>query len=297
VYRRLIAAVVLSLAAAACAAGGDASDTAQPASPASPEGGAPASPPAAGPPGAESVTVLAVLDGDSIAVERDERRTEVRLAGINAPEADECHGDVSRTMLEGLIGDAEAILVAVAGEDDTDQFGRLLRNVWVGDTWLNETLVRRGAALAVQAGSPSEADLVAAEEDAWGDGAGMWAPDACGDVPPGVQVTEVSYDPPGSDRENAAEEFVLLRNDGTEPVDLSGWIVRDESSQHRYRFPEGTVLAPGEGIRLRSGCGSDDGLDRYWCAGDAVWSNRGDTVLLQTPAGTVASRYKYAGRS
>lgn len=292
--RRLILAAALVLAIAPCSM----DDSAPPPPSAGPTTVPVATTdPPAPPSDGESVAVSAVIDGDSIAVERNGWRTEVRIAGINAPEADECHGEVSREMLEGLIGADAVTLLPVRGENDTDQFGRLLRDVYVGGTYLNEELVRRGAALAIQTGSPGEDALVAAEDEAWADGAGMWAPDACGPFPSGVEITEVSYDPPGRDGENAAEEFLLLRNESAEPVDIGGWVVRDESSRHRYRFPEDTSLTPGEGVRLRSGCGTDEGLDRYWCADDAVWSNGGDTALLQTATGTVASRYKYAGSS
>jgi len=253
-------------------------------------------PPAVTTPGnGQPATVLTVLDGDSLAVDIAGVRTEVRLAGVNAPEADECHGGTSRDMLSELVGGAEVLLVPVAGDDDIDQFGRLLRNVWSGDTWVNGALVRQGAAVAIQTGSSEETQLVDAENAAWIDRLGMWDPAACGEAAQGVAVTDANYDPPGADPDYAADEFVLIRNDGAEAVDVSGWIVRDESSQHRYRFPDGTVLAPGDGVRLRSGCGEDEGLDRYWCADDAVWSNGGDTVILQTATGTVVSRYKFGG--
>jgi endonuclease YncB( thermonuclease family) len=246
-------------------------------------------------PNDQTATVEAVSDGDSLIVSIDGQRSEIRLAGVNAPETDECHGDTSRTMLGQAVDGGEVVLQPVAGENDTDQFGRLLRNVWVGGTWVNESLVRQGGALALQTGSPDEAVLVAAENQAWLDRIGMWDPAACGEFTPGVMVIDVNYDPPGADEENAAAEFALLTNEGGVAVDISGWIVRDESSQHRYRFPEGTKLAPGDQLRLYSGCATDEGLDLYWCADGAVWSNGGDTVLLQTPTGTVASRYKYGG--
>ena len=92
-----------------------------------------------------------VLDGDSLAVERNGQRTEVRLVGINTPESDECYGNDARTLMQDLVSD-EVILVPVAGEDDRDQFGRLLRDVWVGGTWLNLRMIEAGAALALQSG-------------------------------------------------------------------------------------------------------------------------------------------------
>ncbi len=246
------------------------------------------------PPDGELVTVEAVLDGDSLAVTRNGRRTEVRLAGINAPEADECYGDAARRLTQSLASE-QVVLVTVDGDDDQDQFGRLLRNVWVGGTWINLELVRQGAALALQTGTNQEAELVAAEDAAWRSGSGMWGSSVCGEFTEGMRITDIRYDPPGRDFENKVEEFVLLANEGDQTIDLSGWIVRDESSTHRYTFTPGFTLAAGDGVRLRSGCGEDGRRDLHWCADDAVWSNGGDTVILQTSTGTVVDRWKFPG--
>ncbi len=242
----------------------------------------------------EITPVIAVLDGDSIAVERDGRRTEVRLAGINAPEADECHGEESRTRIQEIAGE-QVILVEVEGEEDVDQYGRLLRNVWSGGTWLNLTMVHEGAALTLQTGTIDEPTLLAAEDEAWRQGLGMWGSAVCGEFAQGIGIADIRYDPPGRDYENAADEYVVFANSGDAAVDAGGWIVRDESSTHRYQFPSGFTFEPGAEIRLRTGCGTDTATDLYWCAGDAVWSNGGDTVILQAANGTVVDRWKYAG--
>jgi micrococcal nuclease len=76
---------------------------------------------------------------------------------------------------------------------------------------------------------------------------------------------------------------------------MSGWILRDESSKHRFRFPDSFTMEPGAAVRIRSGCGTSDASDLYWCADDAVWSNGGDSVILQTSGGTVVDRWKYEG--
>ncbi len=242
----------------------------------------------------EIVPVVAVVDGDSIAVERDGGRTEVRLAGINAPEPDECYGGESRTRLQEIVGD-QVVLVEVEGGEAVDQFGRLLANVWNGGTWVNLTMVQEGAAIAVQTGTIDESTLVAAEDEAWRQGLGMWGSAVCGGFAEGIEIVDIRYDPPGRDHENATEEYVVFANSGDAAVDVGGWIVRDESSTHRFELPRGLTVEPGAEIRLRTGCGADTATDLYWCAGDAVWSNGGDTVILQAFNGTVVDRWKYAG--
>jgi hypothetical protein len=124
----------------------------------------------------------------------------------------------------------------------------------------------------------------------------MWSPDACDEtVDATISVTEVEYDPKGRDWENKTEEWVVIHNDGVTAVDMTDWILRDESSTHRYEFPAGVTLMPDDELRIRTGCGDDHRGDVYWCADDAVWSNGGDTAILQSPTGTVIDRVRYDG--
>jgi len=51
-------------------------------------------------------------------------------------------------------------------------------------------------------------------------------------------------------------------NADEEPLDLSGWTVRDEAG-HIYVVSDGFVLEPGSRVTLYSGAGSDDGTALY----------------------------------
>ena len=246
------------------------------------------------PPDGTPAELVRVLDGDSIEARLSGTTVEVRLVGINAPERDECHGDAARDALADYLEGKPLTLVAT-GDEDTDRFGRLLRYVYAEGSGVAEAMLTSGHANVLQGDYSREDALVALTEDAVHAELGMWRPNACG--PPlatTLRVTTVEYDPRGPDRDNAAQEYVVITNAGDAPLDLTDWIVRDESSQHRYHFPPIT-LAPGASLRLRSGCGDDGGDDLYWCAGDAVWSNGGDTVLLQDPNGNVVDRVLYRG--
>ncbi len=295
--RAYFAAVLLSVLASACAGTSDTS-------------AAPRNPTTAGPdsgslplqttatidiPDGDSARVVRIFDGDSFEADFDGRVVEVRMLGINAPERDECHGDQARERLRELIGEGEITLVA-DGEDTEDRFGRLLRSVYNATSFVNATMVGEGHAVALQSGDPQEAALTTLLDEAAAGGLGMWAPTACGnDAPGGVEIAEIEYDPPGRDWENKNEEWVVLFNDTTDSIDVSGWILRDESSTHRYEFTDGETIEPAAALRVRTGCGEDRGADRYWCADDAVWSNGGDTVILQTANGTVVDWVRYDG--
>lgn len=246
------------------------------------------------PPPGETVRVVTVFDGDSILVETVTGEREVRLAGINAPETDECFGAEAEQWMVERAGE-EVTLVTIPDEDDEDQFGRLLRDVWAGEVWLNRAAAAEGYAMTLHTGRFGEEELVVAGDAAWEDRLGMWAVDACGPAPEGVVVTEFVFDPPGPDDDVPNDEYVVIENITGEPVDVSGWVLRDESSQHRYRFEDGAVLQPGVPVTVRSGCGDSTPTDRHWCADGPVWSNQGDTVLLQTAGGTVVARVPYTG--
>jgi micrococcal nuclease len=233
-----------------------------------------------------------VLDGDSVRVTLDGESTEVRLLGINAPERDECWSQDSR----------DALILATTGSEfgligsEQDRFGRLLAYLYADGENLNEQQVSSGNAIALANDHDLLPDFLAAEEEAAALELGMWNPTACGPerTATGVRIWAIEPDAPGRDDRNPNGEFVSLTNDAA-AADLSGWILRDESSQHRYTFPDGFVLDEGQIITVRSGCGNDTIEELYWCADGTVWTNSGDTVLLLDASGSIVERQRYSG--
>ena len=58
--------------------------------------------------------------------------------------------------------------------------------------------------------------------------------------------TAFVWDPDGRIGANLNGEFVVVRNLGSTPVDLSGWLLRDSSLTSWYYYPAGSVLAAGD---------------------------------------------------
>lgn len=231
-----------------------------------------------------------VLDGDSLEAEVDGRRLEIRLVGINAPERGECWADEARAALAAAVAPGPVQIEDVGGED---RYGRILAYLWDdGGRLVNLVLVEGGAAMAVSGSHREVGAFLAAEEEAFAAGTGLWAPDACGASHGSrVSIDEIVYDPAGEDEGN---EYVRLRNEGPLTVDIGGWTIRDESSVHRFRFPRGTLVGPGESVTLRSGCAETEPGTFWWgCGYDPVWSNSGDTALLLDEHGNVAARRRY----
>jgi micrococcal nuclease len=97
----------------------------------------------------QEALVIRVIDGDTIEMEGGQR---VRYTGIDAPEVahatepgehfGEEAAEKNRELVEGRIVSLERDVT------DRDEYGRLLRYVWLGDTMINAELVRLGYAYA-----------------------------------------------------------------------------------------------------------------------------------------------------
>lgn len=240
------------------------------------------------PAGAVIGVVTWIDDGDTIEVVLTDEVTEVRLVSMNAPDQGECFADRALNHLIETLRDRTIRLVTF-GED---QFGRTLAHVFADDRHVNLELVEMGMAIAAtpEGNDPYRKAMLKAEDDAYVSGFGLWAASACGTDDPLPNVVIVPgqsvIDPDGPDDQNLAQESLRLRNEGSESIDLTGWIVRDESTRHRFTFGELT-LEPDETVTVPS---SDPGWDP---GGGPVWNNDGDMAMLQLPDGTVVSRWRY----
>jgi len=97
------------------------------------------------------VTVVRVVDGDTILVRGPGGRTEdVRLIGIDTPETVkpgtpvQCYGPRASAFTHGLL-EGQTVRV-VFGVERRDVYGKLLGYVRLGDRMVNAMLVRRGLA-------------------------------------------------------------------------------------------------------------------------------------------------------
>jgi micrococcal nuclease len=243
--------------------------------------------------------VSQVIDGDTLRVAGPGPEDVVRLVGINAPGHGECWASEATAALAELVGVGPVRLERDVS--DRDRYGRLLRYVITPDGEdAGGLLIDGGHAIARAYPPDTSRDAAYRERQrvAREAGRGAWARDACGAGPAsridpdGIGI-EVHPDAAGDDSQNLNDEWVRFTNLTADPLDLEGWMVRDESSSHRYRF-DALVLAPGAPVTLRSGCGADTVTDRYWCvSGSAVWNNAGDTVFLLDPTGNVVAELGY----
>lgn len=97
--------------------------------------------------GLEEFLVTKVIDGDTVVIEGGEV---VRYIGIDTPEisqGNECFAkEASDKNKELVLGKMVRLEKDVS---ERDRYGRLLRYVWIGETFVNDYLVRQGYATAV----------------------------------------------------------------------------------------------------------------------------------------------------
>ena len=236
-----------------------------------------------------------VVDGDTLDVRVGGVVERVRLIGVNAPERGECFYAEATERLVDLLDDGSLRLES--DTSDRDQYGRLLRYVWAGETLVNERLVLDGLAIArrYEPDTTMAERFETAQDRATDRGAGLWGAKACGAVPrTALSIVTIESDAPGDDGQNLNGEWAVIANDGSDPVDLTGWILKDESSSHRFSFPDGFRLGASSRVTVFSGCGTDTTAELFWCqSGSAVWNNQGDTGFLLDPSGNIVTALGY----
>jgi len=242
-----------------------------------------------------AVEVLRTIDGDSLEVLSGSGELEVRLLGINAPErfsldnVETCAGIESRLALESLLESGRSITMVGT---ETDRFGRTLGDLRVDGRSVDAAMVESGWALALW--SAEDQTLTDLMRDAAGQGRGWWG-SACGETATGLVISDEQADSPGDDRENLAEEWVEITNEGSHPVDLDGWMIRDDATSNRFRLND-LVLRPGDVVRIHTGSGPSGSGSVFLGEDFPVWSNRGETVLLVDPDGVIATHAFIEGR-
>lgn len=268
------------------------------------------------------VTVVDVVDGDTIDVAyANGTRDTVRLLGVDTPEVysendpaefpgipdteagQRClhrAGENASTYVADRLAGESVTLVFDPRSERRGYYGRLLAYVVVDGESFNYALVRTGRARVYDSAFTERERYERAAEAARADRRGLWScvdadgrltsTDPVGDTP--LEVATIHDDAAGNDNENLNDEYVVFHNGGTESLDISGWIVADDAG-HTYAFPEGAVVDPGETVTLRTGSGTDTATTYHWERSGAVWNNDGDTVIVRNATGSMVLRASY----
>ncbi len=117
-----------------------------------------------------------VYDGDTIDVEMDGQIYRLRYIGVDSPEREEPFYEEATDFNRNLVERQTVVLVKDVSE--TDQYGRLLRYVYLPDgTFVNAALISNGMArLVTFPPDVAQTDyLRALQEQAQADEVGMWS--------------------------------------------------------------------------------------------------------------------------
>ncbi len=106
-----------------------------------------------------------------------------------------------------------------------------------------------------------------------------------------INISSINYDAPGNDWDNLNGEYVIIRNNGLENVDLTGWRLLDAVS-HTFTFPS-FILNAGNTVTIYTGSGSNTQTSLYWGSSAPIWNNDTDTASLYDTDGNLIDRYNY----
>lgn len=133
-------------------------------------------------------SVTRVVDGDTIWIDLDGRRTKVRLTGLDTPEVKDprkpvqCFGVAASEQAALVLSGRQVFLETDASQAKSDRYGRDLAYVWTTDGHLfNFDMIAGGFAHEYTYDAPYryQAEFRAAEADARQHQRGLWAPNAC----------------------------------------------------------------------------------------------------------------------
>jgi hypothetical protein len=105
-------------------------------------------------------------------------------------------------------------------------------------------------------------------------------------------ITAVMANPRGSDVASGGGEYVTLRNEGAQAIDLAGWSLGDTVG-HRLHITTSLVVDRNKAVNVHTGPGANDADDYFCNRRVAVWNNKGDTITLRSADGRVVSRLSY----
>ena len=122
------------------------------------------------------------VDGDTIAVQMNDRTETIRMIGIDTPETHkpnapvQCYGPAAAAYTKHLIGANQVRLSSDPKSTNRDRYNRLLRYVYLPDGKMVETeLIKNGYGFAYTSFPFTKSDeFVNAQQQAKSDGKGLW---------------------------------------------------------------------------------------------------------------------------
>lgn len=253
----------------------------------------------------EAGQVVDVIDGRTIDVERnDGSMVRVRYLGIATIVKGQPLYEQSVEINKKLVLGKTVTLVEDPEGTQMDEM--LLRYVFVGDSFINFDLVSSGYAVPDDYCSCTEiflnTNMGAFESDRGfaGSNVEMYGnpffdtpPEGFFDDSPSmknkVAIVDIFYD--GNKGAQEPDEYVEIRNDGTEAIQLKDWTLSDNSG-HTFVFPEFT-LELGKSCRIYTNEYHSDWCGFNFESPQAIWGNSEDCATLRDEKGLLVEQACY----
>ncbi len=241
--------------------------------------------------------VVGIIDGDTIEVKVRGNFYEVRYIGIDAPEIDDPFGPQAKEINNRFVEGKQVILVR--DTTDADRDARLLRYVFVDGIFVNYELVKTGFAKSVS----SPPDVACQEtfdrgqEEAIRTELGLWqivqvigTPLPPSQAEENIIITYIFYD--GKVKRVESDEYVVIANGGTAPVNLAGWRLNASSQGQNFRFPMINIY-PGQTCRVYTNENHPEHCGFSFRSPEELWNNGGDCGYLYDDQGAQVDSYCY----
>lgn len=108
---------------------------------------------------------------------------------------------------------------------------------------------------------------------------------------PDIAITTVRCK--GDVKYTQADEYVEIINRGTAPGDISGFVLGADDRGQDFTFPPGTVLQPGQRIRVYTNQVHPQWGGFTYGSGRPIWNDKGDNAALRDTDGNRVSTYGY----
>lgn len=249
--------------------------------------------------------VEGVIDGRTIDVKMEDGSiVRIQYLGVNTIVEGQPLFKQAVEINKELVLGKTVTLVEDEGEPDADFV--LLRFVFVDDTFVNYQLIKRGYAQADGNGSCMD-NFIATMEGAFESDVGFSGMNAeiygnpFSDTPPtgyydeindeiyNLEITKVFYD--GEMGASEPDEYVEIRNDGVEAIQLEGWTLSDESD-NSFMFPI-FKIETGQTCRIYTNEEQPDWCGFTYKSKSAIWGNSGDCATLRDGEGLIIDKTCY----
>ena len=256
----------------------------------------------------QAAQVVQVMSGDEIGVHIDGDFYTVRYLGVDVPDPDGYTSGWSRSANYELVTGKEVTLIQDFHFSDPPSY--LPRYVVVDDVFVNYELLKEGFLKQGDTEIMINCEELFAKTEAEARAAriGVWevlptaTPSTSSEVPPtqssaagsgtttGVSIVEIArLVEEGGD---SPEEYVEIRNNSSQPVELNGWRLSD-TRFNMFNFPQ-FQMQPGQTCRVYTGeakpeyCGFSFNLP-----GITLWESKSNCATLNDAVGAFISQMCY----